>query len=261
MNKLLYKLNTRNHLVRNSPYPLLFSLSLGSFLYSLILTYKYYILYSLIFFIISSLGWLNEIKIESSYEGNHTVKQNEILYLGFLLFILSEVLIFATFFSSFIYNAINPSIEIFNKYPYFGINTINSLSCPLLNTAILYISGLTCTIALSYLSLRTKKEFIYYLLFTIILSFLFTSIQYYEYNNALFTILDGIYSTNFYILTGFHGFHVFIGTFFLIYSLLRVFTNLITLNNSIGIKASSLYWHFVDWVWLLLYLLLYIWGN
>lgn len=255
------KFNTRFHLLRLSPWPLILSFNIAILLYSLILTYKYFIIINIISLIIGSLGWLNEIKLESSFEGAHTLKQNQILTFGFLLFLLSEILIFSTLFGSYFYNAINPSIELYNNYPYNGINPINSLGLPLLNTLLLYFSGLTCTAAINYINKRRFNYTIQLLLLTILISFIFSSIQYYEYNNALFTITDGIYGTNFYILTGFHGLHVIVGTLFLLYSLFRVISNTVTINNSLGLTASSLYWHLVDAIWLLLYIALYLWGS
>lgn len=255
----MLKLNTRAHLLRNSPWPLLFSLSLGSTLFSLIINKNLYNV--LIVLAITGLGWLNEIRCESIFEGAHTNKQNQILYIGFILFLVSEVLIFATLFGSFFYNAINPSIEVYNKYPHLGINPIDYKGLPLINTLLLYFSGLTCTMAVLYINTRKTEKTIKYFILTIILSFIFSFIQYYEYNNTLFTITDGIFASNFYILTGFHGIHVIIGTLFLIYSLSRILDNTTRLNNSVGITSSSLYWHMVDLIWIALYLSLYFWGS
>ena len=193
----MYKFNTRFHLLRPSPWPLIISFNIAILLFSLILTYKSFIIIGFTALLISSFGWLNEIKLESSFEGSHTLKQNKILMFGFLLFLLSEVLIFGTLFGSYFYNSINPSVELFNKYPAYGINVINSLSLPLLNTLLLYYSGLTCTASIGYLGNRSNNNTIYFLLLTIALSFLFSIIQYYEYNNALFTITDPIFGTNF----------------------------------------------------------------
>lgn len=252
----MIKLINRIHILRSSPYPLIASLNLGSLLLSMILTdYKFFI-YSLSILLLASFGWLYEIRIESNLEGNHSKEQSNILYLGFILFLLSEILIFTTLFGAYFYNSIIPSIELFNTYKYPGINVVNGLSLPLLNTGILYFSGITSLIFLSLLNLRNKSYF--YLLLTLILSTIFSFIQYYEYFNIQYTILDGIYSTNFFILTGFHGIHVIIGTIFLIYSLIRLYTNNIYYSNKIGIISSILYWAFVDWVWIFLFITIYL---
>ena len=246
-------------LVRLSPSPIILSFGIGNLLLGLILTDKYYILISLLCVFLSTLGWLYEIYLESHLEGAHSNDQSQILYVAFILFLLSEVLIFGTLFGSFFYNSIIPSIETYNEYIYHGINSVNPLSLPLLNTILLYLSGLTCTIFINSLAMR--KGHVEYLILTIVLSSIFSYIQYYEYNNTLFTIIDGIYGTNFFILTGFHGLHVIVGTLFLIYSLIRYLTNSIRFNNKVGVISSSLYWHFVDYVWILLYLALYQWGG
>lgn len=257
----MLKLSNKFNILKLSPWPLIISFNIGDLLLSLILGIKWYIMLSLVFLLLSSLGWFEEIRYESVYEGCHTNRMNKILYLGFLLFLLSEVLIFGTLFGSFFYNSINPSIELFNKYPYYGINVINKFSLPLFNTALLYISGISCTIAINMLSKRNKSNSIFYLILTILISLLFLSIQYFEYNNSLFSIVDGIFSTNFYVLTGFHGIHVILGTILLIYSLYRVYFNFITFNLNTSIIISSLYWHFVDYVWILLYITVYIWAS
>lgn len=257
----MYKLNQRFFIINFSPWPIITSFNLGNMLFSLIISYKYLIIIAFIGLLISIMGWLNEIKLESSYIGEHTLKQNEMLYLGFLLFILSEILIFATLIGSYFYNTINPSIELFNKYPYEGIITIDKYSYPSLNTFILYFSGLTCTIAINNLYNKNKSKSFYYLIITLILSTIFSYIQYYEYKNAPFSIIDGIYGTNFFILTGFHGIHVICGTLFLIYTTYRIYYNILTPENSTGLIASSIYWHFVDYLWLILYIFLYLWGS
>ena len=257
----MYKLNQRFFILNFSPWPIISSFSLAILLFSLILSIRSLIILGLLNVIISVLGWLNEIKHESSYNGEHTLKQNEMLYFGFLLFILSEILIFATLIGSYFYNSINPSVELYNKYPYEGIIIIDKFGYPSVNTLILYFSGLSCTIVINNLYNKNKNISIYYLIITLILSFIFSIIQYYEYKNSLFTIIDGIFGTNFFILTGFHGIHVICGTLFLIYSGYRIYYNILTPENSIGLISSGLYWHFVDYLWLILYIFLYLWGS
>lgn len=254
----MLKLSNKFYIVRLSPYPLLLSLLSGNILLSLIIGNSNYILLSILISTIGFLGWINEIKYESIIESGHSYIINNILYNGFILFLFSEILIFSTLFGSYFYNILIPSIELYNSYPYLGIIKINALSLPLLNTCLLYISGLTITICINNLSLRNKWISLKFGIYTIILSIIFTFIQYIEYNNTLFSIIDGIYGTNFFILTGFHGIHVIIGTLFIIYSLIRIYYNYINYNNIIGIICSSLYWHFVDYVWIILYLTIYI---
>lgn len=257
----MLKLNQRFFILNFSPWPIITSFNFGNFLFSLIISYKYLIVIAILGLFISIIGWLNEIKLESWYMGEHTLKQNDMLYFGFLLFLLSEILIFATLIGSYFYNSLNPSIELFNKYPYDGIITIDKYSYPTLNTFILYFSGLSCTIAINNLYVKNKNKSFYYLIITLILSTIFSYIQYIEYINSPFSIIDGIYGTNFFILTGFHGIHVICGTLFLIYTAYRIYYNTLTIENSTGIICSSIYWHFVDYLWLILYIFLYLWGS
>ena len=257
----MLKLNQRFLILNFSPWPIITSLNVGNLLFSLIISYKYFILINSLGLFLSIMAWLNEIKLESIYMGEHSLKQNEMLYFGFLLFLLSEILIFATLIGSYFYNTINPSIELFNKYPYDGIIAIDKYSYPTSNTFILYLSGLSCTIAINSLYLKKKNKAFNYLIITLIFSTIFSYIQYIEYKNAPFSIIDGIYGTNFFILTGFHGIHVICGTLFLIYTAYRIYFNIFTIDNSTGIICSSIYWHFVDYLWLILYIFLYLWGS
>nr|QWQ66182.1 cytochrome c oxidase subunit 3 [Mitosporidium daphniae] len=183
---------------------------------------------SILLLIVSIYSWINEI-LEESYFHNIILKYN--LYLGFILFVISEIMLFLSLFISYFYN---------NEI-YIGITSINAYNIPLLNTAILYFSGITITI-----SLLTKRKD--YLLYTIILGIIFTILQVYEYYECNFSITDSFYGSIFYILTGLHGIHVIMGTIFLI----------LTLKNIIYMKPSILYWHFVDYVWLILFICIYI---
>lgn len=231
MKKWIYVYN----IVGNSPWPILASFNLLNIIILLILRMnienynKWHILInSILLLIVSIYSWINEI-LEESYFHNIILKYN--LYLGFILFVISEIMLFLSLFISYFYN---------NEI-YIGITSINAYNIPLLNTAILYFSGITITI-----SLLTKRKD--YLLYTIILGIIFTILQVYEYYECNFSITDSFYGSIFYILTGLHGIHVIMGTIFLI----------LTLKNIIYMKPSILYWHFVDYVWLILFICIYI---
>jgi cytochrome c oxidase subunit 3 len=99
------------------------------------------------------------------------------------------------------------------------------------------------------------------LIVTIVLAAIFTSLQAFEYITAPFTMSDGIYGSTFYMATGFHGFHVFVGTCFLSVCLLRLYLNHFTKEHHLGFEAAAWYWHFVDVVWLFLFITIYWWGS
>lgn len=261
-----YKLNFPFHLVQNSPWPLTISFSGLYLLVSIILLLQNKIggelllKLSIIAIAISSYKWINEIIQEGSFKGDHTNKVVVNLLLGFILFVISEVCIFISLFISFFYFSIIPSIEIGSQFPPLGIETLKPDYLPLLNTLLLFTSGLSITISQNYLYYNKLYYSIIYLVITILLGLLFSYFQWIEYYSSSFNITDSIFSTNFFILTGFHGIHVQIGTILIIISLIRLIKNHFISNNQIGLTASAIYWHMIDNVWLILFAVIYIWG-
>jgi cytochrome c oxidase subunit 3 len=255
------------HLVDNSPWPFFVSIYLLNLIISLIcgiynkIAHNQLILWSMISLLLSILFWINEIILEGTYKGDHTKSVKLNLMTGFILFVISEISIFISLFFGYFYNSLIPSIEIGTEWPPIGINILNPESIPLFNTALLYFSGICITISQNYLYKRDKSFSLYFLFLTIMLGLLFSYIQYLEYMWAFYTINDSIYSTTFYMLTGFHGLHVIIGTILLIVSLIRLYLNHFIYNHHIGFTSSGIYWHFVDYIWLILYGSLYCWGS
>jgi cytochrome c oxidase subunit 3 len=138
---------------------------------------------------------------------------------------------------------------------------VNPFELPLLNTVILLSSGATVTYAHHSLIYGERKGALYGSIATVLLAIIFTVFQGVEYNVSSFTISDGAFGTCFFFGTGFHGFHVIIGTIFLSVALWRIFAYHLTDNHHVGFESGILYWHFVDIVWLLLYICLYYWGS
>nr|YP_009720751.1 cytochrome c oxidase subunit III [Athalia icar]QGL07069.1 cytochrome c oxidase subunit III [Athalia icar] len=205
--------------------------------------------------------WWRDVIRESTYQGLHTNKVMTNMRLGMILFITSEVFFFVSFFWTFFHSSLSPSIEIGSNWPPKGILPFNPMSIPLLNTIILISSGVTITVTHHSLMNNNKKEALNSLGLTIILGILFSLLQAYEYEMAPFTIADSIYGSTFFITTGFHGIHVLIGTIFLFINFIRLKNNHFSNHHHFGFEAAAWYWHFVDVVWLFLYLLIYWWGN
>lgn len=255
------------HLVSPSPWPLYTSTSLFSLTLSAVLTFHcfftaFYVLYTSLITLISSMSlWFRDVISEATYLGNHTLAVQRGLNMGVALFIVSEGLFFLAIFWAFFHSALAPTVELGAKWPPLGIESINPFELPLLNTVILLSSGVTVTYSHHCLINRNRSGALYGLVYTILLAIVFTALQYVEYSVSSFTISDGTYSSCFYFGTGFHGLHVIIGTAFLAVGFWRLLAYHLTENHHLGYESSILYWHFVDVVWLFLYVSVYYWGS
>ena len=255
------------HLVSPSPWPLYTSVSLLSLATSTALSmhnfHNGHILniISLVLLISSMSFWFRDIISEGTFLGNHTLAVQKGLNLGVILFIVSEALFFLAIFWAFFHSALTPAVELGGQWPPIGIEPINPFELPLLNTVILLSSGATVTYAHHSLIYGERKGALYGSIATILLAIVFTAFQGVEYNVSSFTISDGAFGTCFYFGTGFHGFHVIIGTIFLSVALWRIFAYHLTDNHHVGFESGILYWHFVDVVWLFLYISIYYWGS
>jgi len=166
---------------------------------------------------------------------------------------------FFAFFWAFFHSSLAPSVEIGSIWPPLGIEPFNPWGIPLLNTCILLLSGVTITYTHHALCLGNARYLIDGFLFTILLAICFTFFQAYEYLNAPFNISDSVYGSTFYMATGFHGLHVIIGTLFICVCFAR-YTHF-TREHHVGFEAAAWYWHFVDVVWLFLFISIYWWGS
>nr|QNT26952.1 cytochrome c oxidase subunit 3 [Trigonopterus daun] len=259
------KKNHPFHLVDPSPWPILGSLSVFSFMVGLIkwfhLNNTDLLFFSALTTSLIMLQWWRDIIRESTFQGLHTQKVASGLRWGMILFITSEIFFFLAFFWAFFHASLSPSIELGMNWPPKGIQPFNPLEIPLLNTLILLSSGLTITWSHHCLMENSYHPAINSLLITVLLGFYFTALQMFEYLEAPFTIADSVYGSTFFMTTGLHGLHVIIGSLFLFVCLIRMYLNHFSSTHHFGFEAAAWYWHFVDIVWLFLYMSIYWWGN
>nr|YP_010531592.1 cytochrome c oxidase subunit III [Aspidoscelis dixoni]YP_010531605.1 cytochrome c oxidase subunit III [Aspidoscelis neotesselatus]YP_010531631.1 cytochrome c oxidase subunit III [Aspidoscelis tesselatus]YP_010531657.1 cytochrome c oxidase subunit III [Aspidoscelis neomexicanus]UXX18251.1 cytochrome c oxidase subunit III [Aspidoscelis marmoratus]UXX17926.1 cytochrome c oxidase subunit III [Aspidoscelis dixoni]UXX17939.1 cytochrome c oxidase subunit III [Aspidoscelis dixoni]UXX17952.1 cytoc len=215
----------------------------------------------LILLFLTMIQWWRDIVRESTYQGHHTPTVQKGLRYGMILFITSEVFFFIGFFWAFYHSSLAPTPELGGQWPPSGIFPLNPMEVPLLNTAVLLASGITVTWAHHAIMSGKHKEATQALTLTIILGLYFTLLQAMEYYEAPFTIADSVYGTTFFVATGFHGLHVIIGSSFLLVCLLRQINYHFTTQHHFGFEAAAWYWHFVDVVWLFLYISIYWWGS
>ena len=255
------------HLVDPSPWPIFASLSAfvltsGGVMYMHSYTGGGYMLsLGLTMILYSMYVWWRDIVRESTYEGHHTQAVQVGLRWGMILFIVSEVMFFLAFFWAFFHSSLAPTIELGAVWPPKGIQVLNPWEIPFLNTVILLSSGASVTWAHHAILAGFRRQAIISLLVTVFLAAFFTALQVMEYVEAPFTISDGVYGSTFFLATGFHGFHVFVGTVFLTVCLFRLMDFHFTRKHHFGFEAAAWYWHFVDVVWLFLFISIYWWGG
>nr|WDE73846.1 cytochrome c oxidase subunit III [Lophosia sp.] len=253
------------HLVDYSPWPLMASIGALTMMSGMVMLFSKYnymlLLVGNIITILTVYQWWRDITREGTFQGLHTSMVVKGLQLGMILFILSEVLFFVSFFWAFFHMSLSPSIELGTNWPPMGINSFNPFQIPLLNTMILLTSGITVTWAHHSMMQNNHSQMTQGLFFTILLGIYFTMLQAYEYIEAPFTIADSVYGSVFFMATGFHGIHVLIGTNFLLICLIRHLNHHFSKNHHFGFEAAAWYWHFVDIVWLFLYVSIYWWGE
>ena len=206
--------------------------------------------------------WWRDVIREATFEGHHTPVVQLGLRYGMVLFIASEVMFFVAWFWAYFNAALFPPEQIGGVWPPEGVLTFDPWHLPLMNTLILLTSSTTVTWAHHAVREGDRKGAVQGLLITCILGALFTCVQAYEYATAPFAFgAEGdIYSSTFFMATGFHGFHVLVGTIFLIVCLFRAIKGHFTPDHHFGLEAAAWYWHFVDVVWLFLFACIYVWG-
>uniref|UniRef100_UPI00300161D0 cytochrome c oxidase subunit III n=1 Tax=Sannella crucifera TaxID=3019673 RepID=UPI00300161D0 len=252
------------HLVDKSPWPITGSIGLMTMLSGVVMWFNNYGLISMsmgyTIIMLTMMQWWRDVIREASYQGLHTIKVVNSMKMGMLMFILSEIFFFLSFFWAFFHSSLSPSIEIGMKWPPLGIVSFNPMNVPMLNTMILLSSGITITWAHQALMMKKYYKMNKAMIITITLGVYFSLLQMYEYIESPFCISDSIYGSTFFMATGFHGIHVIIGTIFILVSKIRMSKLHMSKNHHVGFEASAWYWHFVDVVWLLLYMSMYWWS-
>jgi cytochrome c oxidase subunit 3 len=256
----------RFHLVTPSPWPLYSSISTFVLLVSVVSYVHRYegggrgIFLGLLLLLVSMFVWWRDVIRESTWQGHHTVIVQRGLRMGFVLFIVSEVMFFFSIFWAFFHSSLSPAIELGSIWPPIGIEVLDPWKIPALNTLILLMSGLTITLAHHGIIAKTGLTHWGFLV-TVVLAVFFTALQVFEYINASFDIADGVYGSTFFLATGFHGFHVFIGTCFITVCWIRYALGHFNSAHHVGFESAAWYWHFVDVVWLFLFVTIYWWGS
>lgn len=261
------------HLVDPSPWPFIGSVSalalaIGAVTAMHEMTSYFSMLPGLIGVIYTMYAWWVDV-IKEANSGYHTrVVQLHLRY-GMILFIASEVMFFVAWFWAFFDASLfaGEAQQVARvehtggHWPPTGIEVFDPWHLPLLNTLILLTSGTTVTWAHHALLHNDREGLKWGLVLTVVLGALFTAVQAYEYGHAAFGFSGNIYGATFFMATGFHGFHVLVGTIFLMVCLLRAIKGDFTPEQHFGFEAAAWYWHFVDVVWLFLFFCIYIWGS
>ncbi len=225
--------------------------------------------------------WWRDV-IKEAHAGDHTPVVQLHLRYGMIMFIASEVMFFVAWFWAFFDAALFPAAvhTLPNSTQVIGMVERNALTggqwppipsdnfhatfdpwgLPLVNTLILLLSGTTVTWAHHALLENDRRGLIWGLALTVFLGAFFTLLQAYEYGHAAFNYSGHIYGATFFMATGFHGFHVLIGTIFLAVCLFRALKGHFTPKQHFGFEAAAWYWHFVDVVWLFLFVTIYVWA-
>ena len=256
-------------LIDPSPWPLTSALSAGVLLYGIIAFAHYDVHWVLGVGILGLLAsmffWFRDIVRESRTPGLHTPIVRLSLRYGMALFIASEVMFFVAFFWAYFHFALYPDHVAGEAapavWPPHGVVTFDAFGLPFLNTMILLLSGCTVTWAHHAMLEGDRRGVLQGLGITVLLGLTFSFFQFWEYSEAPFAFTGGVYPSTFFLATGFHGFHVIVGTTFLAVCWFRARAGQFTPKRHFGFEAAAWYWHFVDVVWLFLFVCVYVFGS
>ena len=252
------------HQVDQSPWPFLMSFALFCFGICII---NYQVFKTQEFFLLSFANvchvltlWQRDV-LREAMGGFHTIKVRRGIQIGFLLFQISELVLFSGLFWTYFHSALAPSIEQGLSWPPLGINPVKPGGLPLSNTVYLVASGFILSLAHHAVTLGVKVQTGKNLAITVLVGLIFVYLQGKEYKYGEFTITDSVYGSVFYMTTGLHGVHVMIGLLGLIIKTIRSLIDSYTTDHHQGLEFSVLYWHLVDIVWIYVYGTYYWWGS
>ncbi len=268
---MAHEKNHDYHILQPSPWPLMGALSAFILFTGSVMYFKtdwpWVMLVGFAGVFYTMYVWWSDV-IHESHVGDHTPVVKIGLRYGIIMFIASEVMFFVAWFWIFFKSALYPMDQIdgiiltATQFPAAGIDTFDPWHLPLINTLILLCSGAAATWAHHAIAHENnRKDLQSGLLIAILLGVMFTVFQAYEYSHAAFGIAGNIYGGVFFMATGFHGFHVIIGTIFLTVCYLRARRGHFTPESHIGFEGAAWYWHFVDVVWLFLFISVYVWAG
>ncbi len=270
------------HLVDPSPWPIVGTVAAGSLFFGLLLFMHpdffgdgmegaltslglWLIAPGVILLFVTFWFWWRDVIREAEFEGFHKPVVQLGMRYGMALFICSEVMFFAAFFWAFFDASLFPREVPYDLpggvWPPEGVVPFEPFGLPFMNTLILLMSGVTVTWAHHALIKGDRKNLVLGLAITILLGICFTALQAFEYSHAGFTFTGGVYGSTFFMATGFHGFHVIVGTCFLTVCFFRARAGHFKPEHHFGFEAAAWYWHFVDVVWLFLFVCVYWWGG
>lgn len=242
------------HIVDHSPWPLYVSICLASLVLSAAPLLPAVSLLFITFL------WFRDI-IRESKQGFHTVVVQKGLRLSFILFLITEIMLFFSFFWSFFHSSLSPSIALGLIWPPAGIEAIQYTGTALLGSFLLLSSGFFVTLSHHAFVCNLKSLCLIHGGITVLLGSLFVVAQFNEYESSSFTISDSVFGSVFYMTTGLHGLHVIIGVLFLAVSYARIYLDHLTLEHHLGFEFAIFYYHLVDIIWLFVFFTYYWWGS
>jgi len=253
------------HLVLVRPWPFLFSLMVWRLLVARLFWFHYscvmFFILKMVLMRIVLLLWLRDVEIET-WLGYHTLSVYSGIRIGIILFIVSEVFFFFRFFWRYFHNCLRPRVKVV-RWPSYNFEhiIIKPFGLPLLNTVLLLSSGVRITYCHHRIMIRNRKGVFYGFIITLLYGFLFLDVQFEEYQLRKFSVKRMVYGTVFFLLTGFHGFHVILGMIMIMYCFFRFFFKReFSHKQHVSFEVAAWYWHFVDVVWLFLFVLVYWYG-
>lgn len=254
------------HIVTNSPWPLYVSISVFVLTLSFVAYMHNYtaalfiFIWAFVFLVLSAANWWFDVIMEATYEGKHTLKVQKMYNTAITLFLISELFFFLGLFWTSLHFTLQPPVSVGASAIALNLenSVVSHIGTPALLNATLLLSSLTVGIAHHHIDSLNKKYTLGFLLLTILLGFTFSVLQYIEYKHTPIDFTNTNFGAILYLLTGFHGSHVIIGTFFLSVAAFRIMHGNITSEHRLGFEFAVIYWHFVDLIWLFVVYIMYI---